>query len=133
VGGLVPQDSYESGGVPRGGGWGIVRNITFRNFRLHGPNHGPNISQNSGNNGSYTGTSKMEVRDILFENWTGFLAGETRMATVSCTMVHPCSGIEVRNMSLLSWSQGIPIDNGTCEYIAPGGVIGVTGESCNTS
>ncbi|RYP45663.1 hypothetical protein DL768_008007 [Monosporascus sp. mg162] len=114
MGELLPQDSYESGGLPRGGGWGLVRNITFRNFRLHGPNHGPMITQNAGNNGrGFEGTSKMEVRDVLFENWTGFLAGETRMATFGCSFVHPCSGIEVRNVSLLSWSQGIPVDNGT--------------------
>ncbi|RYP62886.1 hypothetical protein DL771_009535 [Monosporascus sp. 5C6A] len=115
MGELLPQDSYQSGGLPRGGGWGLVRNITFRNFRLHGPNHGSMITQNVGNNGrGFEGTSKVEVRDALFENWTGFLAGETRMATFGCSFVHPCSGIEGRNVSLLNWSQGIPVDNGMC-------------------
>lgn len=131
MGGLVNQSSYESGGVPRGGGWGSVRNIIFSNFYLHGPNHGPTITQGSGDNGSYSGTSKMDIENIQFVNWTGFLAGENRMASFSCSNVHPCYNIDVRNVSILSWSQGVPVDNGTCTYIEPGGVHGVTGASCD--
>ncbi|KAG8168033.1 hypothetical protein KVR01_003722 [Diaporthe batatas] len=53
VGELVPQDSYESDYLPRGGGWGVVQNILFENFYIEGAAAGPSISQNSGNNGSY--------------------------------------------------------------------------------
>ncbi|RYP09314.1 hypothetical protein DL764_001361 [Monosporascus ibericus] len=122
MGELQPQDSYEPGGLPRGGGWGLVRNITFRNFRPHGPSHGPMITQNAGNNGrGFEGTSKMEVWDVLFQNLTGLLAGVKRTATFGCSFVHTCSGIEVRNISLLSWSQGIPVDNGTYQLILSSG------------
>ncbi|RYP24344.1 hypothetical protein DL765_000608 [Monosporascus sp. GIB2] len=89
----VSQDWYESGGVPRSGSWGLVRNVTFRDFRLPGPNHGPMITQNAGNNGmGFEGTRKMEVRDVLFENWTGFLAGETRIGHVRLLSRPPLFG-----------------------------------------
>ncbi|KAG6366784.1 hypothetical protein INS49_000964 [Diaporthe citri] len=52
VGELVPQDSYESDYLPRGGGWGVVQNILFENFYVEGAAAGPSISENSGNNGS---------------------------------------------------------------------------------
>lgn len=123
----MPQSSYESAGLPRGGGWGVVRNIAFTNFNLHGPNHGPSITQDSGDNGSYVGTSKMAISNIVYANWTGFLAGETRMATFSCSEVHPCYNIDVSDVDILSWSQGVPVDNGTCTYTEPGGVHGVVG------
>ena len=37
VGALVPQSSYENAGLPRGGGWGSIRNVLFSNFEVHGP------------------------------------------------------------------------------------------------
>lgn len=68
VGELVPQPagqgSYESAGLPRGGGWGQVRNILFSNFNISGANRAASISQDSGNNGSFAGTSNMLVRTL---------------------------------------------------------------------
>lgn len=72
VGELVPQDSYESDYLPRGGGWyvqesyplnlkektcltrsprGVVTNILFENFYIEGASVGPDINQDSGDNG----------------------------------------------------------------------------------
>lgn len=51
VGELVPQSSYESDYLPRGGGWGVVTNILFENFYVQGASVGPDITQSSGNNG----------------------------------------------------------------------------------
>lgn len=82
MGGLVPQDSYESGGLPRGGGWGTVRNLLFENFYVEGAKNGPTIDQDSGDNGSYAGTSKMLVSNVIFQNFTGWLNG-TGNTTVS--------------------------------------------------
>ncbi|KAL9625433.1 MAG: hypothetical protein Q9160_000496 [Pyrenula sp. 1 TL-2023] len=54
---------YESGGVPRGGGTGAVRNILFENFEIMGANNAAAISQSSGSNGngSLGGTSLLEA------------------------------------------------------------------------
>ena len=65
IGELAPQGtgqgSYESGGQPRGGGWGNVRNVLLSNFNIAGADQAAAISQNSGNNGSFAGTSNMLV------------------------------------------------------------------------
>lgn len=61
IGEKAPQSSYESAGLPRGGGWGVVRNILFSNFHLEGANSAAAITQDSGNNGSFSGTSNMQV------------------------------------------------------------------------
>ncbi|KAL4866695.1 pectin lyase fold/virulence factor [Aspergillus spectabilis] len=55
MGHLVPQDHYESGGIPRGGGWGSVRNITFRNVDVNTAERGLLITQDNGDNGSFAG------------------------------------------------------------------------------
>jgi galacturan 1,4-alpha-galacturonidase len=62
--------AYESGGVPRGGGWGAVRNILFSNFKLNGPTHGTAITQNYGHNRSAYLPSKMQVSNVAFINFT---------------------------------------------------------------
>lgn len=66
IGYPVPQMDYESAGQPRGGGWGTVSNITFQNINVTGAQRGALITQDNGNNGSYSGTSKMLVSDIHF-------------------------------------------------------------------
>lgn len=101
VGALVPQNPsangyYENAGLPRGGGWGSVRNIHFSNFVVQGADAGPTIDQNSGNNGSFAGTSLMDISNIAFTNFTGWLSGKeskNRTASVSCSKVHPCFNI----------------------------------------
>lgn len=60
MGHLVPQDNYESGGKPRGDGWGKVRNLLFSNFHLENVSRGPSITQDNGNYGSFAGTSRIE-------------------------------------------------------------------------
>lgn len=123
MGGLVPQDSYESAGLPRGGGWGRVKNVVFSNFEVNGANAGPAITQDNGNNGSYGGTSKMSISDISFVNFTGYLeTSSTKLASVSCSSVHPCFDINFDDVVLLN-STGI----GSCKYIAEDGVHGLQG------
>ena len=61
IGEQVPQNSYESAGLPRGGGWGAVRNVRFSNFEIQGAGRAAAISQDSGDNGSFSGTSNMQV------------------------------------------------------------------------
>lgn len=93
IGVLTPQASYESAGLPRGGGWGSVRNILFSNFQVFGADGGPAISEDSGDNGTFPGTSLMEISNVAFVNFTGYLSGKEKKnvtASVSCSSVHPC-------------------------------------------
>jgi galacturan 1,4-alpha-galacturonidase len=74
IGSLALQTA--AGGVPRGGG--VVRNVLFSNFNLHGPSDGTAIAQNSGNNGSAYLPSKMQVSNVAFVNFTGSLSSTSK-------------------------------------------------------
>ncbi|KAF2645956.1 putative galacturan 1,4-alpha-galacturonidase C [Massarina eburnea CBS 473.64] len=126
----VPQSFYESGGQPRGGGWGNVTNITLSNFRVQGADGSPSITQDNGNNGSYSGTSKMLVSDVKFVNFTGYLNGKSAKGSVSCSNANPCFNISFENIHLKNTANGTENANGTCKYIAPGGVHGLVGSGC---
>ncbi|KAK6837075.1 hypothetical protein RU639_001641 [Aspergillus parasiticus] len=132
VGELVPQDPskngwYESGGKPRGGGWGNVTNIRFENFHVEGASAGASINQNSGDNGSYAGTSKMLVSDVTFVNFTGYISN-SNSGSVSCSKRYPCYNIAFEDFSLAQGSNGTATNaTGSCSYIKPGGVIGLNG------
>jgi galacturan 1,4-alpha-galacturonidase len=142
VGDLVPQTSYESNYLPRGGGWGVVRNILFENFVIHGAGIAAAITQDSGDNGTFKGTSKMQITNVAFVNFTGYTENGSgnRTASVSCSNVFPCY-----NIAFQGWGVGYggsastfngtitnPTANatGTCGYITPGGVTGLNGKGC---
>ncbi|KAJ5919448.1 hypothetical protein N7466_010391 [Penicillium verhagenii] len=127
MGGLVPQSSYESAGLPRGGGWGSIRNVLFSNFDIDGASSGIAITQDSGDNGSYVGTSKMSISNVAFVNFTGIIDKDsTKVASVSCSNVYPCYNIDFDNVVLFpenSTTAGI----GSCSYTAEDGVHGLSG------
>lgn len=125
MGALVPQDSYESAGEPRGGGWGNVTNVVFSNFDIDGASVAPLINQNSGDNGSYSGTSKMQVRDVTFVNFTGVLSSSNNVASLSCSENLPCDGIVFEGMDLKSSDN----DSMTakCKYVAVDTFEGLSG------
>jgi galacturan 1,4-alpha-galacturonidase len=109
---------------------GVVQNIRFENFSIAGAAIGPDITQDSGDNGSYPGTSKMEISNIAFVNFKGYMAGAkgTRTAAISCSEVHPCYNIALKGMELASSISGSETGAvGTCAYVAPGGVSGLNG------
>ncbi|KAF2790444.1 glycoside hydrolase family 28 protein [Melanomma pulvis-pyrius CBS 109.77] len=130
VGVPVPQSSYESAGLPRGGGWGNVSNITFSNFRVEGADGAPAITQDSGNNGSFGGTSKMLVSGVSFLNFTGWLNGNGRMGSVSCSKAELCFGVRFENVELRNGKNGTVNVNGTCKYVKEGGIRGLVGSGC---
>lgn len=132
VGALVPQDDrgYESDYQPRGAGWGSVRNIVFSNFRVEGADSGPSINQDSGDNGTFSGTSLMDVSNVAFVNWTGWLNGKETTASVSCSTVHPCYNIDLENVELRTAENSTSTGSGKCEYIEEGGVHGIEGSGC---
>ncbi|RYP50866.1 hypothetical protein DL768_003701 [Monosporascus sp. mg162] len=121
MGHLVPQDSYESEGQPRGGGWGNVRNITFSNFVLDKVSRGPYITQNNGDNGTFAGTSKMEISNITFRNFTGNLLNSGyRLGDISCSRENPCFDIYFEDMDLEA-------REGTCRWYNDGTIYGLPG------
>ena len=130
VGALVPQDSYESAGLPRGAGWGTVSHITFSNFRVEGADSPPGLNQDSGNNGSFAGSSKMLVYDVRWVNFTGWLNGKSAKGSVSCSKMEPCFDIWFENVDLTDGEGGTENVNGSCKYIKEGGVHGLNGSSC---
>lgn len=134
IGALVPQDSYESDFLPRGGGWGSVRNVLFSNFFVQGADSGPAITEDSGDNGSYVGTSLMEISNIAYVNFTGFLGGAekgNRTAGVSCSDVHPCYNIAFENVSLTVAENATSTGTASCSYVSAGGVHGLSGSGCS--
>jgi len=133
IGAQVPQSGYESAGLPRGGGWGVVRNILFENFHIEGAAIGPNINQDSGNNGSFGGSSKMEISNVAFVNFEGYMEGAkgNRTAVVSCSKVNPCFNISLEGMKLASSRNVSEVGaQGTCTYVAEGSVRGLNGAGC---
>lgn len=129
MGGLVPQSSYESAGEPNGGGWGSVENILFSNFDIQGASAGPAITQDTGDNGSYAGTSLMSISNVAFVNFTGYLYGVTtdRIASVSCSDVHPCYNIDFQNVDIHPSQNVSTYGNVSCAYVATDGVHGLSG------
>ncbi|KAJ5500353.1 Glycoside hydrolase family 28, partial [Penicillium expansum] len=128
VGALVPQSSYESAGLARGGGWGSIRNVLLSNFEVYGANSGPAITQDSGNNGSYSGTSLMSISNVAFVNFTGYIEStSTKVASVSCSNVHPCYNIDFDNVVLYPQENATTPGVGSCKYIMEGGVHGLDG------
>ncbi|KAK5132438.1 hypothetical protein LTR08_009049 [Meristemomyces frigidus] len=131
---LTPQDSYESNFLPRGGGWGSVRNVLFSNFQVFGADSGPAITESSGGNSSSAGTSLMEISNVAFVNFTGYLSGSekaNRTASVSCSNVHPCFNIAFENVTLTVAENFTSTGVAQCSYISPGGVHGLTGGGCS--
>ena len=130
VGALVPQSSYESAGLPRGDGWGVVNNIRFEDFHVEGADAGPLITQDSGDNGSFPGTSKIEISNVAFVNFTGYTWTDTT-ASISCSNVHPCFNIAIEGLDLQVNQTG-DVGSETCQYNARGGVHGLNSSSCST-
>ncbi|KAK5464772.1 hypothetical protein LTS15_001335 [Exophiala xenobiotica] len=134
IGEQAPQSSYESAGVPRGGGWGSVRNVLFSNFDIQGANLAAAITQSSGNNGSFSGTSNMLVSNIAFENFTGWTntstASSARTIDISCSERHPCYNIDFQNFNVASKTNTTGMASTTCEYVATGGIHG---QNCTSS
>ncbi|WYZ46613.1 hypothetical protein EsH8_IX_000838 [Colletotrichum jinshuiense] len=124
VGELVPQDHYESAGQPRGGGWGLVRNILFSNVRYEAVNNAPSINQHNGDNGTFAGTSKMEVSNVTFANFTGTLSGTRNRVSLSCSAKLPCHDIAFEDINLLA---GNETTSCTGRWTLPDTVTGLPG------
>ncbi|KFZ02300.1 hypothetical protein V500_00296 [Pseudogymnoascus sp. VKM F-4518 (FW-2643)] len=122
---LVPQTNYESCCEPRGGDWGNVRNLTFANIDVTGAKKALWVGQNSGGNTSTRGTSKMQMSEIYFTNFTGVLNSTTNSADFTCSSVYPCYDIFFTNTTVVS-TTGATL-KGSCALATPGGIHGLPG------
>lgn len=76
----------------------------------------------------------MLISNIAFVNFTGYVTSTSRTAAVSCSTRNPCYNIAMTNISLAEGQNGTALESavGTCSYIAPGGVHGMTGSGCSS-
>jgi galacturan 1,4-alpha-galacturonidase len=112
---------------------GVVQNIRFENFFIQGAGIAAAITEDSGDNGTFPGTSLMEISNIAFVNFTGYTQGGkgNRTAEVTCSKVHPCFNIAFQNISIADAANGAETTaQGSCSFIANGGVTGLTGSGC---
>ncbi len=77
----------------------------------------------------------MLISNISFVNFTGYLASTRgdRTAQISCSKRHPCYNIEMKDINLRAGPQSpatVGGAQGSCKYIEPGGVHGMTGSGC---
>lgn len=123
----VQDGDYESGDVPRGGGWGKVRNVVFEGVRVEGGISGPVIDQDSGAGGNSTveGTSKMEVSEITFRDFTGYLDGEETVVEISCGEVEPCFDIYFEDVDIKVEKGSDDAGDATCKWVEEGGIHGI--------
>ncbi|KAK8235662.1 putative galacturan 1,4-alpha-galacturonidase C [Phyllosticta capitalensis] len=125
--------AYESGGVPRGAGVGVVQDVRFEGFVVEGAEAGPAVTQDSGDDaeGTFAGTSRMLVRDLAFVGFRGWLEeGAGEVASVSCSRTRPCEGIVVEDVVLTDGEGGERLTEGECKWVAQGGVRGLNGTGC---
>lgn len=116
------QGVYQSStgnGDGGGGGSGIIHNITFRNFEVTNVALPIQISQciYSETVGADTcETSKMNISDITFENFTG-TSRYNIAASLHCADVHHCPGIYFKNVNITSVNAtlGLPLWNTTLQ------------------
>lgn len=106
----------------------MVQNVLFENFHVIGPSIAAAISQSSGNNGSYAGTSLMQISNIAFVNFTGYSNSAKTSASVSCSNVYPCYNIAFEDWEVAGTINGTARNaTGTCTYNVKGGISGLTG------
>lgn len=68
----------------------------------------------------------------MFKDWTGFTSSATnRTAEVICSNRHPCYDIVFEDFEIHpDYNGSVEADTAKCEFIAEGGVVGITGTGC---
>ena len=94
-----------------GGGYGLVKNVQFRNFELTNVALPIQISQCIyTESGQYCNTSKMAIEDITWSN----IKGTSRYniaASIYCSDLHPCPGVRFEDIEIQSVNStlGLPM------------------------
>lgn len=108
----VPAGDDNLNGDAGGGGSGLIKNVTWRNFEMTNVALPIQISQciYTEADGKYCNTSKMAIEDITWSN----IKATTRYnvgASIYCSDVHPCPRIKFENVELESVNStlGLPM------------------------
>lgn len=114
----VPQ-ATTGNGDSGGGGSGLIKNITFRNFSFDNVIIPIEITQciYSETSGADTcDSSKMQIQDVRFENFTG-TSTFNLAASLHCAATHPCPGIYFEDVEIQSVNEtlGLPLWNTTLQ------------------
>ncbi|CAK4034409.1 glycoside hydrolase family 28 [Lecanosticta acicola] len=114
----VPQ-SQTGNGDSGGGGSGLVRNITFRNFQVTNVIIPIEITQciySETSGADVCDSSKMQIQDIHFENFTG-TSRFNLASSLHCAATHPCPDVFFKDVHLTSVNQtlGLPLFNTTLQ------------------
>ncbi|KAJ5198032.1 exo-polygalacturonase [Penicillium cinerascens] len=108
-----------SNGDGGGGGHGLIKNITFRNFELENAGLPIQISQciYPEADSKYCNTSKMRIEDVTWTNITG-TSRYNIAASIYCSEAHPCPNITFENVNLRSVNQtkGLPAYGTPLQY-----------------
>lgn len=67
----------------------------------------------------------MLVNNVAFVNFTGYLDGRDKTASVSCSTRQPCYNIDYKNYTIYTSSNGTSTGKASCKWTAEGGVRGV--------
>lgn len=101
-----------------GGGSGLIRNITFRNFNLINVALPMMITQciYSESDAGTCDDSKMQIQDVTFCSFTG-TSRYNLAASFHCAASHPCPGIYLldSNITPVNQTLGLPLFNTTLQ------------------
>ena len=67
----------------------------------------------------------MLVNNVAFVNFTGYLDGRDKTASVSCSTRQPCYNIDYKNYTIYTSSNKTNTGKASCKWVAEGGVRGV--------
>jgi len=101
-----------------GGGSGLIRNITFKNFDLTNVGLPIQITQCIYTEGTTDTceTSKMQIEDVTWENFTGTSTFNVA-ASLHCAASHPCPDIYFKDINITSINStlALPLYNTTLQ------------------
>ncbi|KAJ5624052.1 hypothetical protein N7510_000361 [Penicillium lagena] len=112
------DDSSSSNGDAGGGGHGLIKNITFKNFEMVNVGLPMQITQCIyTENQNQCNTSKMAIEDVTWENIHG-TSTYNIAASLYCSAVHPCPNVSFKNVDLktVNSTLGLPMWNTTIQH-----------------
>jgi polygalacturonase len=111
------DDSSSSNGDAGGGGRGLIKNITYKNFEMVNVGLPIQITQCIyTENQNQCNTSKMAIEDVTWENIHG-TSTYNIAASLYCSALHPCPNVSFKNVDLktVNSTLGLPMWNTTIQ------------------
>ncbi|KAJ5820040.1 hypothetical protein N7474_005631 [Penicillium riverlandense] len=112
------DDASSSNGDAGGGGRGLIKNITYKNFEMVNVGLPIQITQCIyTEDQNQCNTSKMAIEDVTWENIHG-TSTYNIAASLYCSALHPCPNISFKNVDLktVNSTLGLPMWNTTIQH-----------------